>query len=266
MITNGRDKKRVFVSYVRENLEDVQRICNVLRKNGIEVWLDRKDIDPGKVWKQAIRDGIRNGLFFLACFSKEYNEREETYMNEELHLAVELLRKKPYNSGWLIPVKLSNCEIPELDIGSGKTLQDLHCLNFYQDWDTEMERLIDVIKKEEPNNVEGMSDEYFEKETIYRGLKSLIESGSGARFHNADLGHPVYRMGASDIPWESLESWEYADSPERNVLFKMLSKLSMELKQTGVEEYHYNWWYDFSTWRDFCKFAVDVYDRKRGYK
>jgi hypothetical protein len=34
----------------------------------------------------------------MACFSKEYNERDETYMNEELTIAIDKLRKRP--SDW----------------------------------------------------------------------------------------------------------------------------------------------------------------------
>jgi len=32
-------------------------------------------------------------------------------------------------------------------------------------------------------------------------------------FHNTDLGHPVYRLGASDVASRMLGVWEYADSP-----------------------------------------------------
>ena len=56
-------------------------------------------------------------------------------MNEELLLAVEVLRTKVYNSGWFIPIKIDSCNIPQLDIGAGKTLQDLHYLSFKEDWD-----------------------------------------------------------------------------------------------------------------------------------
>jgi hypothetical protein len=74
----------------------------------------------------------------------------ETYMNEELLLGVEILRRKPFNSGWLIPVKLSPCAIPQHDIGGGKTLQDIQYLSFYEDWDREIGRLVDIIKQEKP--------------------------------------------------------------------------------------------------------------------
>lgn len=258
-------KKKVFISYVRENKKDIDRICNIFTENNIDYWIDKKDIDPGRFWKNAIKTAINNGAYFVACFSKEYNEKSTTYMNEELLEAVEIYRMKPYDSGWFIPVKLSECEIPSMSLGAGKSLQDIHYLNFYEDWDIEINRLIDIIKKEDTTS-KDFSDEIFEKQYIYQGLKSLIESGSGAGFHNADLGHPVYRLGASDTSAEMLKDWEYADSPEKNLLFKMLSKLTKELKQSGIEDMRFIWWYDFSTWSDFCKFATDVYDKKHGYK
>jgi len=136
-------------------------------------------------------------------------------MNEEILLAVDILREKAYNSGCFIPVKLSECTIPPHDIGAGKTLQDIHCLNLYdEDWDKGMERLIDVIKKEEntDENYEGLWDKIY----IYKGLKSIIEIGDGTGFHNKDLGHPVYVIGATG---EDTKAWEYADSPEKNRLF-----------------------------------------------
>jgi len=105
-----------------------------------------------------------------------------------------------------------------------------------------------------------LDKKYLEKEYIYRGLKSLVENGGGVGFCNADMGHPVYRAGASDTSPETLKALEYADSPKKNLLFKMLSRLSKELKKSSVEKC--TWWYDFSEWRDFCKFAIEIYEKK----
>ena len=85
-------KRKVFVSYVRDNYLQIDKLCKAFIENDIEYWLDRKDIDPGKFWKDSIKAAINNGAYFLACFSKEYNEREETFMNEELLESVEILR------------------------------------------------------------------------------------------------------------------------------------------------------------------------------
>lgn len=263
----GQNKKKVFVSYVKDNAKEVERICKTFDQSDIEYWIDRQNIEPGEIWKQAIKNAINKGAFYLACFSSESTSKEETYMNEELSLGVDILKSKQYNSGWLIPIKLSPCEIPQLDIGAGKTLQDLHYLNFHENWDIEMARLIDIIKREESPRQHGMPDDYLEKEYTYQGLKSLIESGNGTGFHNADLGHPCYFIGASDkASADALKNWEYADSPKKNLLFRMLSRLSEDLKKLGIEDRHFEWWYDFSEWRNFCKFAIEVYGRKKDCK
>ena len=84
--------KKVFISYVNENIEIVKKLYQELKAHGIEVWLDRNDIAPGARWKREIKQAIQQGAFFIACFSKEYYERDRTYMNEELTIAIEELR------------------------------------------------------------------------------------------------------------------------------------------------------------------------------
>jgi hypothetical protein len=91
---------------------------------------------------------------------------------------------------------------------------------------------------------------------IFQALKSLIESENGAGFYNADKGHPIYVLGAKGKHYPEMTD---GDGPDTNNLFKMLSELSRRFKKeygTG-----YVWWYDFSEWQDFCKFAVESYQR-----
>ena len=119
----------VFISYVRENSEIVQRLRDILQTYGIEVWLDKEQLRPGHRWADAIRDAISEGAFYIACFSHAYNERSKTYMNEELTLAVEELRQRPTDHSWFIPVLLDNCEVPNRNIGGGETLRSLQWVN-----------------------------------------------------------------------------------------------------------------------------------------
>ena len=136
----------VFISYLHVNKADVQRLCDDLTSNGIEVWLDRNNIQPGIRWKDAIRKGIKEGNYFIACFSSEYNEREKTYMNEELTLAIDELRKYSTERAWFIPVLLSECEIPDRSIGAGETLRDFQWVSLHDDWDTGVQRILSIVQ------------------------------------------------------------------------------------------------------------------------
>ena len=107
--------EHVFISYIHENIDNIDRLYQELTSRGIKVWLDRNDIKPGSRWKDAIRKAIRDGAFFIACFSKEYNKRNDTYMNEELTIAIDELRQRPTDRIWFIPIQSR-----ELKILSGK--------------------------------------------------------------------------------------------------------------------------------------------------
>lgn len=114
-----------FVSYVRDDEPIVQLLCSDLREKGVELWLDREQIQPGRRWKATIRKAIIDGTYFLACFSPSYIERDRTYMNEELTLAIEQLRQRSTTRAWFIPIIFGIDSVPDRDIGGGETLRDI---------------------------------------------------------------------------------------------------------------------------------------------
>lgn len=142
----AREMKHVFISYSHENKTIVDRLCENLISRGIKVWLDRNALEPGMQWKPAIQQAIHQGTYFVACFSKESNARKQTYMSEELALAVEKLRERHFDKVWFIPVKLNECEIPDIDIGGGATLRDLQYVNLYEDWEIGIQRIVNVMQ------------------------------------------------------------------------------------------------------------------------
>ena len=142
----AREMKHVFISYCHENKTIVDRLYENLISRGIKVWLDRNALEPGMQWKPAIQQAIHQGTYFVACFSKESNARKQTYMSEELALAVEKLRERHFDKVWFIPIKLNECEIPDIDIGGGETLRDLQYVNLYEDWEIGIQRIVNVMQ------------------------------------------------------------------------------------------------------------------------
>ncbi|MFC7487850.1 toll/interleukin-1 receptor domain-containing protein [Knoellia sp. CPCC 206453] len=126
--------KHVFVSYVREDNEEVDKLCQVLEAAKIPYWRDRTSLGPGETWKAQIRDAIRRGsLVFLGCFSDNSRAKERSHMNEELTLAVEEYRQRAPGRTWLIPVRFDHGDVPEWDLGAGQTLSDLNYADLFGD-------------------------------------------------------------------------------------------------------------------------------------
>jgi hypothetical protein len=176
---------RVFVSYVTDDLKRVTELAEVLRELEITVWLDKNDLTPGLRWKDAIRQSISSGDFFLACFSKAYMRRQKSYMNEELTLAIEELRLRPSDRVWFIPARLSPCEIPDRSIGAGETLRSLQWVDL---WKADgIQRLLAVLQP---------GSEVVEK--LIRGLQS---DSRRERFRSADAIDRLGPIAGKALPY-----------------------------------------------------------------
>jgi hypothetical protein len=122
----------VFVSYVREDTEEVTELVKELNSNGIAIWRDKEKLRGGDRWKTEIENAIQAGGAFVAVFSDRSEERSRSFMREELIQAVRELRLRPTDRSWFIPVKLTECDIPSTSIGAGETLRDLHYVALYE--------------------------------------------------------------------------------------------------------------------------------------
>jgi TIR domain len=121
-----------FISYVREDSHQVDQLQRVLEAAGIPVWRDTADLWPGEDWRVRIRRAITaDALAFIACFSRASLDRAESYQNEELLLAIEQLRLRHPDDPWLIPVRLDECNIPDRDIGGGRTLGSIQRVDLF---------------------------------------------------------------------------------------------------------------------------------------
>jgi nucleoside phosphorylase len=116
----------VFISHADDDAAAADRLRAALMRASVEVWDDSTDLLPGQDRRSAIRKAISDGAFvFLACFSSASLARTRSRHNEELMLAIDELRRRRFDQAWLIPVKLDDCEVPDIDIGGGRTLRSL---------------------------------------------------------------------------------------------------------------------------------------------
>jgi len=49
---------QIFISYSRRDLEIVNRLVEIMRRAGLNIWIDREEIKPGKLWRTQIVQAV----------------------------------------------------------------------------------------------------------------------------------------------------------------------------------------------------------------
>jgi hypothetical protein len=121
-----------FISYIREDAEQVDRLQQMLEAAGVRVWRDTAELWPGQDWRIEIANAITNGsLAFIACFSENSSRRETYFQNEEIVLAAEQMRLRQPGRSRLIPVRFAECGVPSFPLGAGRTLDSLQRVDLF---------------------------------------------------------------------------------------------------------------------------------------
>ena len=125
-------KKHVFLSYCRDNADEVRRLHGELIAAGETVWWDQ-DILPGQDWKLEIRKAMKDAYAVVLCLSEETADRITTGIYPEVLDAIRAYRQYAPGSIFLIPVRLSACDLPFIEIDDTRTLDRLQFVDLFPD-------------------------------------------------------------------------------------------------------------------------------------
>jgi hypothetical protein len=103
---------QIFLSYAREDGEEVETLYQKLSDAGFKPWMDQKDILPGEKWELAIHKAIRRSDFCLVCLSANSIDKRG-WIQREIRLALDIWDEMLDSDIYLIPVRLEDCEVPE---------------------------------------------------------------------------------------------------------------------------------------------------------
>ena len=94
----------VFISYSREDQQQVVRMVEYLREQGLAVWMDETDIHGATMWTEEIVEAIHKCNLFILAISRHSTGSKNVV--KELALASE--REKI-----ILPIYLEQCDIPK---------------------------------------------------------------------------------------------------------------------------------------------------------
>ena len=103
---------RVFISYAREDFEQVSSIYAYLKTVGCVPWMDHFDLLPGQNWEAEIKRALETSDFVLICLSPA-SVNKRGYVQKEVKTALQLLSEIPENQIFLIPARLKECQVPD---------------------------------------------------------------------------------------------------------------------------------------------------------
>ena len=93
-----------FYQLLEENQQEVIKLVEYLREQGVAVWMDESDIHGATMWTKEIVEAIRASSVFILAISRHSTGSKNVV--KELALASE--REKI-----ILPIYLEQCDIPE---------------------------------------------------------------------------------------------------------------------------------------------------------
>ena len=186
---------QIFLAHASEDKDAVIDLYNRLKAKGFKPWLDKVDLLPGQSWRAKIPKAIRESDVFIACLSKD-SVAKQGYIQREFRMALQKMGDMPPGKIYLIPVRLDDCQVPELRQEEyGINLADLQWVDLFRKG--EFERLVKSIELHFPQSVAASNVpklQTFTFETVKVNDEGSITSREqrSAEYFRQELGSGVY--------------------------------------------------------------------------
>jgi formylglycine-generating enzyme required for sulfatase activity len=184
---------QIFLAHASEDKPAVLALYNRLKQAGYKPWLDKKDLIPGQIWRDEIPKAIKASQIFLACLSGK-SANKQGYIQRELRIALNTLGEMLPGTIFFIPMRLEECEIPDLRMSEvGLNLRDIHRLDYWEeDGFEQLERAIGYQFKLEPEEPkQPLSVFNFEIVRVNAKGEQIRKESKQSQYFRQDLGNDI---------------------------------------------------------------------------
>jgi hypothetical protein len=135
----------VFISYSHADAPWVDAITAACARLQISVWRDRDSIIGGRRWRETTTAAIRGASVFVACLSGNYFRNPESFIVDELAVALDEVARRPGDRSWLVPVKIGRYDEADVLPALRRTLHDLHVVDVTADVEAGFSELLSLL-------------------------------------------------------------------------------------------------------------------------
>ncbi|MFN6215702.1 MAG: SUMF1/EgtB/PvdO family nonheme iron enzyme [Microcystis sp.] len=184
---------QIFLAHASEDKPAVLALYDRLKQAGYKPWLDKKDLIPGQNWRDEIPKAIKASQIFLACLSAK-SANKQGYIQRELRIALDTLGEMLPGTIFFIPMRLEECEIPDLRLAEvGLNLRDIHRLDYWEeDGFEQLERAITHQFNPEPEEPKQLLSVFnFQIVGVNAKGEQIKKESKQSQYFSEDLGNGI---------------------------------------------------------------------------
>ena len=107
-MTDDKRSLKVFLCHAHSDRDAVKALYARLKREGVDVWLDKEKLLPGADWEYEIRKAVREADVAVVCLSKQFNQAG--FRQKEVRIALDAAMEKPEGEIFIIPARLEECD------------------------------------------------------------------------------------------------------------------------------------------------------------
>ena len=173
---------RVFLSHVGVDTAAAQAFAARLRANGVRVWIDKDDLQPGDIWMPTVEQAIQDSSAMVVYVGRLGVQR---WVDREVRVGLELNTRNPY-AFKVIPVFGDGANVtalpPFLSQHQGIPANDPQAVR----------KLVDVLRG---TGTRAVPTEYWATHSPFRSLRSFEPDDAWLFFgRDAEIGELLHRL------------------------------------------------------------------------
>jgi hypothetical protein len=140
-------RPRIFLCHAKEDDGRVADLFYRLIDQGFDPWYDKEKLDVGDRWEDEIISAIENSDFFAVCFSQKA-VKKEGFVQKEIRTAIRQFQLRSFDLAFLLPIRLEECEIPNIRIDENTTLRSVQWADLFPNDTRAFSRFVSGIWKQ----------------------------------------------------------------------------------------------------------------------
>src|SRR6185503_2936645 len=121
---DAKRRLKVFLCHAHSDVTAVRALYRYLKREGVDVWLDKEKLLPGADWELEIRKAVRTSDVVVVCLSKQFNQAG--FRQKEVRIALDTAMEQPEGEIFIIPARLEECDTLE-------SLKKWHWVDLFED-------------------------------------------------------------------------------------------------------------------------------------